>query len=83
MTYEREREKMGITIEMKSDRKNGNGAKGSGRKGSTGWKAIVHKQGCKKEVLKGPTATELLQIVRAHFNIPPHITINRKGQTCI
>jgi len=83
MTYPREQIKMGLMITIKTDRNKGNGGKGGGRKGTGGWKATVLQEDCEKVILRASTATVLLQVVRDQYKIPPHIRINREGETRI
>lgn len=83
MAYTRERPAMGIVITITTHRKRGNGAVGGGRKGSTGKKAVIIVEGYDPVTVTGNTTRDLLKQVRKQFDIPPHITINEKGETRI
>ncbi len=84
MVYKAEPTKMGLTINISSHRKCGNGAIGSTRKNFTGKKATVSKQGSDDVVITGSTTTtDLLRNVRKQFSIGPNIRINEKGESHI
>jgi hypothetical protein len=83
MTHARDIAQLGLTIEIKTHRKEGNGAKGGGRKGNTGKKGIITKQGEEPITVTGNTARELLGKIRKQFKIPPHVSINQKGMTSL
>ena len=83
MVYRTDQKQLGLTIKISSHRKYGNGAVGSGRKNSSGKKAVISQKGCADTVVTGTTTTNLLSAVRKQFNIPHSVTINRKGETCI
>lgn len=84
MTYRVEPPKLGRKIVIKTDRKEGNGGKGGGRKGNTGKKAIVSaidEHGVATELIrcKGGTFTELKKNLYNSGFVPRYVDI-RKGQ---
>lgn len=83
MVYKAEEAKMGLTIDISTHRKKGNGAVGSGRKNNSGKKASVTKENGEVDTVTGATTTDLLKNVRRQFSIPPSIKINEKGVTRI
>lgn len=83
MAYKTEVKKIGLTIKISTDRKHGNGAKGGGRKNTSGKKAVVSREGSEDTTVRGSTTTGLLREVRDQFKIPHTVQINRKGETRI
>lgn len=83
MVYTYERPPLGIVITITTHRKCGNGAKGGGRKGSSGKKAVVLANGSDPITITEATISELLKEVRKRFSIPPHVRINKEGETRI
>ncbi|HBH71597.1 MAG: hypothetical protein UU88_C0004G0035 [Parcubacteria group bacterium GW2011_GWC1_42_11] len=83
MVYRTEVKKMGLTIKITTDRKHGNGAKGGGRKNTSGKKAVVSKEGIEDTTVRNSTTTGLLRDLRNQFKIPHSVQINREGETHI
>lgn len=83
MVYRTEKKEVGLIIRISPDRKHGNGAKGGGRKNTSGKKAVITKECGEKVTLTRSTTTDLLRAVRVEFKIPHNIQINRKGETRI
>ncbi len=83
MVYKTASVTLGLTIIISSHRKHGNGAKGGGRKNSSGKKAVVFQKDKDPITLTGSTTSELMKSLRAQFRIPSSIVINPKGETSI
>lgn len=83
MVYRIEKARMGITIKISTHRKHGNGAKGGGRKNSSGKKAVVLQSGQDPVTVVASTATSLIREVRERFRISSDVKINREGETHI
>jgi len=86
MTYRKEPEPLGRKIIVKTDRKEGNGGKGGGRKGNTGKKAtIVERDSEGKETTlaecKGSTFVDLKRKIRKTGYVPSYVQINSSGET--
>lgn len=81
------REVLGLVVRVESFRKNGNGAKGGGRKGNSGKRAKLFKldeKGGRElvAVAEEATAYAATKELRAKTNlIPPHVAINSHGET--
>lgn len=81
----RERAKLGRIVTITAKRK-GNGAKGGGRKGSSGKKGVIYQvdeDGKKTELARasGATLKELSRELRKTGLIPEYVSLNSKGDT--
>jgi hypothetical protein len=78
---------LGYVLVVKPYRKHGNGAKGGGRKGSSGKRCTLYKldaSGKRKFVAdtEGPNAkTALRELKSLTAVIPSHVAINNNGET--
>lgn len=83
-----QRTPIGRVVVVKTHRKEGNGAKGGGRKGNTGKKGIIYDLAPDGSYVepplaerKGGTFTELKKELRSTRLIPPHVALNKCGET--
>lgn len=86
MTYRVEREKLGRRIVVKTDRKEGNGAKGGGRKGNSGKKATIFQiddRGKETELAlcRAGTFTELKRDLYRTGHVPNYVQISKDHET--
>lgn len=86
MTYRVERAQLGRKIVIKTDRKEGNGAKGGGRKGNTGKKATVYQVdngGAPIELAecRGSTFTDLKRNLYKTGFVPNYVEIKKSEET--
>lgn len=86
MTYRALPAQLGRKIIIKTDRKEGNGGKGGGRKGNTGKKAIIFQidsAGKEKELArcKGSTFTDLKRNLHKTGLVPNYVDIKKGTET--
>lgn len=79
-------ESLGRKVVVKTHRKFGNGAKGSGRKGQTGKRGIIYQLNVDNTVtelvrLDEPTFKALSKKLFGSGFIPPNVSINPNGET--
>ncbi len=81
-----ERQVYSRVVFVKPYRKNGNGAKGGGRKGNSGKLGTIYSiavDGARTELAKadGTTFTDLSRNLRGTGFIPQHVALNSRGET--
>ena len=75
---------LGYVVVVKPYRKHGNGAKGGGRKGSTGKRCALYKLGAQEPDVEaeGPNAVEAIRNLKKLTQVnPTYVAINHNGET--